>query len=95
MDNSFMDKARSRFRLVEDFQRVDQRLRWLLDNYPEIYVQLIPRASRYGTDDGYWAKLTPEERNRVLRYMIARFAAWPQIFWLVTNDAPFGVKDRS
>lgn len=92
-ESVFDDDAFSRFRLPH-FRIADQRLRWLLDTYPDLYVQFIlfSRGARYGRDDEMWSRFTPGQKERVLRYMVARYAAFPQIFWLVTNDAHYGEK---
>jgi hypothetical protein len=39
-----------------------------------------------------WVKFTPPQKTRIMRYIIARYAAYPQVFWLVTNDAHYGEK---
>ena len=77
---------------LERFQRTDSRLQWMLDHYPDVYVQLIvlPLPQGWGKDDQGWHALPVEARQRLLRHVVARFAAFPQIFWLVTNDAHYG-----
>lgn len=90
-DAVFADDALTRLHL-EHFQVADRRLAWLLEEHPDLYVQFIlfSRGCRYGKDDEVWRGFTPEQKERVMRYMIARYAAYPQIFWLVTNDAHYG-----
>ncbi len=92
-DAIFADAGFTGFRL-DNFQETDRRLRWLLDNYPELYVQFIlfPRGVRHGQDEQMWKKFTPDQKGRVMRYMLARYAAYPQLFWLVANDAHYGPK---
>ncbi len=87
----FADAGFTRFRL-DRFQGIDRRLQWLLDNYPEVYVQLIlfPRGSRWKVDETFWKSLSDTQKERLLRWMLARYAAYPQIFWLVVNDAHYG-----
>ena len=46
----------------------------------------------YGRDDRFWTVLSPPQRERLLRNLVARYAAFPQIFWLMTNDAHYGDK---
>jgi hypothetical protein len=77
---------------LERFQLTDVRLQWMLDHHPDLYVQLIllPLAQGWGKDDREWAALPAEARTRLLRHVVARFAAFPQLFWLVTNDAHYG-----
>jgi hypothetical protein len=70
----------------------DHRLRWLLDGEPDAYMQFIlfPLGKPWRTDESVWTKMTVQQRERIMRYLIARFAAYPQIFWLIVNDAYFG-----
>ncbi len=72
----------------------DERLRLLLNEYPDMKMQLVlfPRGSRHGQDENIWANFPPAQKERLMRTMIARYAAFPQIFWLVTNDAHYGPK---
>ncbi len=77
---------------LANLQRTDERLRWLLDTYPDLYVQLVvlPLVRRWSKDDESWRAIPEADRQRLLRYVVARFAAYPQIFWLVTNDSHYG-----
>ncbi|MBS0208004.1 MAG: DUF5060 domain-containing protein [Planctomycetes bacterium] len=86
----FVDDSSDRLRL-DNLQCADRRLRMLLEAHPDVAVQLIlfPLAG-YHTDDRLWAALQPAQRERLLRNLIARYAAYPQIFWLIVNDAHFG-----
>ncbi|MBM4083108.1 MAG: DUF4038 domain-containing protein, partial [Planctomycetes bacterium] len=70
----------------------DHRLRWLLDEYPDAYMQFIlfPLGKPWRADESVWTKMTVGQRERIMRCLIARFAAYPQIFWLIVNDAHFG-----
>ena len=92
-DSVFDDDAFTRPRLPH-FRVADDRLRWLLNEYPDLYVQFIlfPRGSRHGQDDQMWRALTREQKERVMRYVLARYGAYPQLFWLVANDAHYGPK---
>lgn len=74
------------------FRFSDRRLRWLLDHYPDVAIELIlfPRGVRYGGDEQFWKKLTAAQKERILRYVVARFAAYPQLFWLIANDVHYG-----
>ena len=92
-DAIFDDDAWTRLRLPH-FRTADARLRWMLEAYPDVYLQLIlfPRGARWSADDQMWVKFTPEQKVRIMRTMIARFGAYPQVFWLVTNDAHYGEK---
>lgn len=73
---------------LEKFQTTDLRLQWLLDNYPNVQVQMILFGLAGGRDEPgkTWAALSPPVRANTMRYMIARWAAYPQLFWLVVND---------
>jgi len=77
---------------LENFQTTDRRLEWMLENYPELYVQfiLLPLGCPWGQDETFWTSLPASTKTMLMRYMLARFAAYPQIFWLVVNDAPYG-----
>ena len=70
----------------------DQRLRWLLDAHPDAYMQFIlfPLGKAWRTDEIFWTKLSAQQKERIMRHLIARFAAYPQLFWLIVNDAHFG-----
>ena len=71
------------------FQTSDERLIWLLDHYPDLYLQLILFGLlTWGKDDtgAAWEALPPSVRENTMRYMLARWAAFPQLFWLIVND---------
>lgn len=86
-DDLFGDRDHTRPNL-EPLRFADRRLRWMLDNYPDAYVQFIlfPHGKAYAADDSFWAALSTENKRRMMRYVIARYAAYPTIFWLVVND---------
>lgn len=86
----FADDAFDRPQLV-NLQCADRRLRMLLDEFPHLAVQLIMfPLEAYARDDRFWTALTAAKRERTLRNLVARFAAYPQLFWLLTNDAHYG-----
>ena len=88
----FPDPTHDRLRL-ESLQGADRRLRMLLDEFPDVAVQLILfPLERYAGDDRFWKALTTVQRERLLRNLVARFAAYPQLLWLLTNDAHYGEK---
>lgn len=71
------------------FRTTEARLRWMLDHYPDLYVQLILFGSKtYGKDDTgpEWKALPESVRRNTMNYMLARWAAFPQLFWLIVND---------
>ncbi len=51
---------------------------------------LFPLAQRWGTDEDFWHRLSGQEKQRILRYLVARYAAYPQVFWLVVYDCHYG-----
>jgi len=87
----FADEAMTRPDL-EHLRVADQRLRWLLEEYADVYLQFIlfPLGKPWRTDEAVWTTMTAAQKERILRYLVARFAAYPQVFWLIVNDAHFG-----
>ncbi|MEI7898659.1 MAG: DUF4038 domain-containing protein [bacterium] len=78
---------------LANFQRSDARLRWLLDNYPGLYVELILFAepnTGYNKDETFWAGLSAARRERLLRNLVARYGAFPQVVWEIVNDYAYG-----
>ena len=75
---------------LKRFQTTDERLEWMLNNYPDIYVQLIligvPNVNDFDTRGKMWNELPEKSRQNLMRHMIARWAAFPQLFWQVTHD---------
>ena len=73
---------KDRFNIAQ-FQKTHERLEWLLNNKPDMYVQLImfgkPRT-------GDWTGIPQEDRELTIDYLIARWAAWPQVFFQIAND---------
>ena len=77
---------------LDQFRVTDERLRWMLNNHPDLYVQLILFGLKtWGKDDTglAWKAIPQRNREQVMREMIARWAAFPQIFWLSINDMHF------
>jgi hypothetical protein len=71
------------------FQSTDRRLTWVLNHYPDLCFQLILLSFRgYGSDETgrFWFSLPEAARTGTLRYMIARWSAFPNLFWLIVND---------
>lgn len=78
----------SRYNL-EKFQTTDERLGWMLNHYPSLYIQMIIFGQiDWQTDEvgAIWVDLPQSVRDNTMRYMVARWAAFPQIFWLAVND---------
>ncbi|MCX7048432.1 MAG: DUF4038 domain-containing protein [Candidatus Sumerlaeota bacterium] len=87
----YADDAMTKFNL-EQFQNTDRRMQWMLDAYPDLYVQFIlfPLGTNWRTDETFWkSKMNAAQKERLMNYMIARYAAYPQIFWLIVNDAHY------
>ncbi len=81
-----IDGDRQRVNLTS-FQHTDGQIQWMLENHPDVAIQLIlfPDA---GDGDDTWSTVHSEaQRERMKRYIIARFAAFPNTFWEVTNDS--------
>lgn len=88
----FADEACTQLR-SDNLQQADRRLRLLLDEYPDVAVQLILfPLEAYARDDRFWTALSAAQRERLLRNLVARFGAYPQLQWLTVNDAHFGEK---
>lgn len=65
------------------FQNAESRLIWIFDNYPDLFLQ----SMLFGTQvQGNWANLPRSVRANSLRYLIARWSAFPNVFWLVSED---------
>jgi hypothetical protein len=78
----------SRYDLAK-FHTSEERLLWLFETYPDLYIQLILFGQiESGKDDTgiAWAAIPPQDRHNTLRYLMARWAAFPQLFWLIVND---------
>lgn len=79
---------RSRYDLAK-FQNTDERLIWLLNEHPEMHIQLILFSFKgYGGEGtgNHWFSLPERVRVSTMRYMIARWSAFPNLFWLIVND---------
>lgn len=86
----FVDATQDRFRL-DNFQCADRRLQMLLNSHPNIAVQVIMfPLEGYKRDTQFWTAMTTAQRQRLLRNLLARFASYPQLLWLFTNDAHYG-----
>lgn len=90
----FADASREKINFVS-FQRTDARMEWMLNHYPDLYLQLIlvPESNTgWKKDETFWAALPAATRTRLMKHLIARYAAWPQVFWLIGNDYAYGDK---
>jgi hypothetical protein len=81
-----------RFDLAK-FRNTDARMTWIFNHYPNLYLQMILFSLKdYGTDNTglHWFSLAPSQRIKTMRYMIARWSAFPNLFWLTENDMNCG-----
>lgn len=66
------------------WQEMDRRIGYAYENYPNIILQLIPfgedgkELKRYYSGDSLSFKM--------LRYAQARFSAYPNVYWSISND---------
>jgi len=68
---------------LAQFQTVDARAIWIFDNYPDMYLEwVLLSVSSYGGDGSGWMALPVAIRQNTMRYMIARWAAFPNLMWL-------------
>ena len=76
---------------MESFKRTDERLIWMLNHYPDIYVEFIlfQYEIAYKKDEQLWASLTQIQKERILRQYVARYSAFPQIVWEIHNDLKY------
>jgi formylglycine-generating enzyme required for sulfatase activity len=65
------------------FQNTERRLIWIFDHYPDLYVQALLSA-RYW--QSAWAGWPRSVRTNTIDYLIARWSAFPNLFWLAGED---------
>ncbi len=78
---------------LSKFQETDARLVWIANEYPRVALQMILFSLKgYGSEatGEWWGRLPESVRTATMRYMIARWSAFPEIFWLVVNDLHCG-----
>ena len=74
---------------IKKFQTTDKRLIWILNNYPDLYIQHILFGLHSWGEDGtgkLWKSIPQQDRERIMKYMIYRWAAFPNLFFLIVND---------
>jgi len=65
------------------FQIAESRLIWIFNNYPEVYVQSL----LFGTEQQFsWSGYPQSVRNNTMDYMIARWSAFPNVYWLISQN---------
>jgi len=75
---------------LQSFQRIDRKLKLLLNEFPSLYVQLLlvpePLLNSFDTNwagpDGIETAL----KQQLWQTMIAHWAAFPNVFWSISND---------
>jgi uncharacterized protein DUF5060 len=68
---------------LTQFQTVDTRAIWIFNNYPEMYLEwVLLSVSSFGGNGSGWMALPQSVRQNTMRYMIARWAAFPNLMWL-------------
>jgi hypothetical protein len=68
---------------LTQFQTVDSRAIWIFNNYPEMFLEwVLLSVSSFGGDGSGWMALPQSIRQNTMRYMIARWAAFPNLIWL-------------
>lgn len=73
---------------LKSFRRTDRKLKLLLNQYPSIYVQImIAPAPMYNREFGWYpSAIDATERGWLWQNMVARWAAFPNVFWSVSGD---------
>lgn len=76
---------------LQSFKRTDEKLKLLLNEFPSMFVQmlLVPDPfydSTWFGSTGPNTGIKPEFRQQLWRTMIARWAAFPNVFWSISND---------
>ncbi|HEY7118967.1 MAG TPA: PKD domain-containing protein [Tepidisphaeraceae bacterium] len=74
---------------LDKFHTTDARLAWLLDHYPDVQFQFILFGLKgYGSESTgkHWFSIPDAARTDTMRYLIARWSAFPNLFWLIVND---------
>lgn len=65
------------------WQEIDRRMRYALNEHPDIMFKFIP----YGEDTPELLRYETDELSRwIARYAQARFSAFPNVHWCVSND---------
>ncbi|HYR91037.1 MAG TPA: fibronectin type III domain-containing protein [Terriglobia bacterium] len=68
---------------ISKFQNAESRLIWIFNNYPNEYVQSL----LFGKEQQFsWSQYSQDVRNNTMDYMIARWSAFPNVYWLISQD---------
>ncbi|RUM69009.1 MAG: hypothetical protein DSZ08_07290 [Sulfurovum sp.] len=87
----YADQSHNEFAYMH-FNTDDQRIQWALQYHPDMQFQLILYigvSDGYNGEDSALHALGEEKRKKLLQYMIDRYAAYPNINFLVYNDAAY------
>jgi hypothetical protein len=72
----------SRYDLAK-FQNADRRIIWIFNHHPHLFIQ----SMLFGTQvQASWDRLPQTIRNNTMDYLTARWSAFPNLFWLVSED---------
>ncbi|MCP5117202.1 MAG: DUF5060 domain-containing protein, partial [bacterium] len=76
---------------LDRLRTTDRRLEWLLNRYPEMAIQLIllgktSTANPKRCVGALWAAIPQPYRERTVAHLLARFSAFPQVFFQIVND---------
>lgn len=69
---------------IQYWQEMDHRISYAYEHYPNIVLQLIP----FGEDTEELKRYTAGDKKSLMlvRYTQARFSAYPNIIWCISND---------
>lgn len=70
---------------LQSLQRTDRKLVQLLNEQPGLYIQVIFLPDS-GTMNHPWRTINANLRTQMWANMAARWAAFPNVFWTITND---------
>jgi hypothetical protein len=71
---------------LQSFQRTDDKLKLLLDERPGLYIQMMLVPEPFGVPNNPWNNFDLALKKQLWDTMIARWAAFPNVFWSIGND---------
>jgi hypothetical protein len=71
---------------LSSLQSEDTKLKWMLEQYPGVYLQYILFRENAA---GEWDKYSVTAKNQLLQQLVARYAAFPTITWMIMNDSEY------
>ena len=71
---------------LSNLQSDDAKLRWMLEQYPGIYVQYILFRENAAKE---WDTYSATAKQQFLQQVVARFGAFPTITWMLMNDSEY------